>query len=80
MATEIRELEGTWEEIMEHAEELAGKRVRVFVLATDNGAKEPGPKAAKLGDLLKHAGTWQGDDFEETLQAVYDNRTQAKFD
>lgn len=26
--------------------------------------------------LLKHAGTWKGDDFEECLQAVYDNRSQ----
>jgi hypothetical protein len=28
------ELEGTWEEILEHASELAGRRVRVTVLPT----------------------------------------------
>ena len=26
--------------------------------------------------LLRHAGTWKGDDFEECLQAVYDNRSE----
>ena len=24
--------------------------------------------------ILRHAGTWEGDDFEECLQAVYENR------
>jgi hypothetical protein len=31
-------LEGTWEEIARHADELAGKRVRLTVLAEANGA------------------------------------------
>ena len=31
-------------------------------------------------DLLKFANSWVGDDLEECLQAVYDNRSQAKFD
>ncbi|MEH2209718.1 DUF2281 domain-containing protein [Nostoc sp.] len=30
--------------------------------------------------ILRHAGTWEGDDFEESLQAVYNNRGKAKFD
>ncbi|MHC5829398.1 MAG: DUF2281 domain-containing protein, partial [Nostoc sp.] len=30
--------------------------------------------------ILRHAGTWEGDDFEECLQAVYATRGQAKFD
>lgn len=79
MATEISELEGTWEEILAHSEQLAGKRVRLVVLAKDTVATEE-PKRTKLGDLLKHAGTWQGDDFEAALQAVYDNRIPTKFD
>jgi hypothetical protein len=29
--------------------------------------------------LLRHAGTWEGDDFEECLKAVYDSRSEAKF-
>ncbi len=42
-----RELEGTWEEILAHAPELAGRRLRVFVLPdqaalTENGSMEIG--------------------------------------
>jgi hypothetical protein len=80
MITKFRELEGTWEEILEHGTELAGKRVRVVVLDNNIETEEETPKRSTLGELLKHAGTWQGDDFEEALQSVYDNRTQAKFD
>ncbi|MBE9012402.1 hypothetical protein IQ250_19575 [Pseudanabaenaceae cyanobacterium LEGE 13415] len=29
--------------------------------------------------ILRHAGKWQGDDFEECLQAVYDSRSDAEF-
>jgi hypothetical protein len=29
--------------------------------------------------LLRHAGKWQGDDFEECLKAVYDSRSEAQF-
>jgi len=29
--------------------------------------------------LLRHAGKWQGDDFEACLQSVYDTRSEAKF-
>jgi hypothetical protein len=27
---------------------------------------------------LRHLGTWKGDDFEECLQTVYDNRSQVE--
>jgi hypothetical protein len=30
--------------------------------------------------LLRHVGTWQGDDFETCLQSVYATRSKAKFD
>ncbi|WP_375498367.1 DUF2281 domain-containing protein [uncultured Nostoc sp.] len=30
--------------------------------------------------ILRHAGTWEGNDFEECLQAVYGTRGKAKFD
>lgn len=30
-------------------------------------------------DLLEFAGTWQGGDFEECLQAVYETRSPAEF-
>ena len=29
--------------------------------------------------LLRHAGTWQGDDFEECLQSVVESRGQVEF-
>ncbi|MEM7581320.1 MAG: DUF2281 domain-containing protein, partial [Cyanobacteria bacterium P01_A01_bin.80] len=29
---------------------------------------------------LRHAGTWQGDDFDECLESVYATRGKAKFD
>ena len=32
MATQIMEMEGTWEEIAAHAVELAGRRLRLIVL------------------------------------------------
>lgn len=32
-----------------------------------------------VADLLQFAGTWQGDDFEECLQSVYDSRLPAEF-
>lgn len=73
------ELEGTWEEIMQHASELAGRRVKLIVLPAEE-AEQSEPGFSTAASLLKHAGTWQGDDFEECLQAVYDNRTQSKFD
>ena len=30
-------------------------------------------------DLLQFAGTWQGDDFEECLEAAYETRSPAEF-
>jgi hypothetical protein len=40
---------------------------------------EPILGGSKASDLLKFAGTWQGDDFEECLQLVYETRSQAEF-
>lgn len=79
MATEIKELEGTWEEIMEHAKELMGKRVRLVVLPADENSLSQDPEFSTARSLLKYAGTWVGDDFEECLQAVYDARGKAQF-
>jgi hypothetical protein len=36
-------------------------------------------RGSKAEDLLKFAGTWQGDDFEECLQLVYETRYPAEF-
>ncbi len=40
---------------------------------------EPILRGTKAKDLLKFAGTWQGDDFEECLQLVYDTRSPSEF-
>ena len=36
-------------------------------------------RGSKAENLLKFAGTWQGDDFEECLQVVYETRSPAEF-
>lgn len=78
MATEIRELEGTWEEILEHSEELAGKRVRLTVLAEKNGSQEA-PEGSAAAALMPFVGGWEGDDLRELVRDVYENRSQAEF-
>ncbi|MBD2390222.1 hypothetical protein RI030_15750 [Aphanizomenon flos-aquae NRERC-008] len=40
---------------------------------------EPILRGSKAKDLLKFAGTWQGEDFEKCLQLIYDTRSEAKF-
>jgi hypothetical protein len=80
-----REYEGTWEEIAEHADELAGRRVHLTVFPEPQKAPEPasalrpahGPSTAK--SILQYAGTWEGDDLEECLELVYATRSKAKF-
>lgn len=39
----------------------------------------PIKRGMKAGDLLKFAGTWQGDDLEECLQFVKDTRSKTEF-
>ncbi|AOX04312.1 hypothetical protein BJP34_14615 [Moorena producens PAL-8-15-08-1] len=46
---------------------------------TKNEDGKPILHGSKAKDLLKFAGTWQGDDFEECLQLVIDTRSQAEF-
>ena len=85
MPAPIHDLEGTWEEIVEHAPELAGRRVRVTILpeTPDIPPKPPvfrpanGPSTAR--SLLRYAGTWEGDDLEECLELVYATRSKARF-
>ena len=83
MTQEALELEGTWEEIVAHGASLAGRRVRLIVFpdAKEPESKEALPKyrPASGRSLLRHAGTWAGDDFEECLQLVYDTRAPLEF-
>jgi hypothetical protein len=81
----IWELEGTWEEVAAHAPELAGKRVRLTVMAAQAVDPEVEPKPAPAfreasgRSLLRHAGTWVGDDLEECLEIVRSTRGPAEF-
>jgi hypothetical protein len=83
MTSQPIELEGTWEEIAAHAAELAGRRVRVTVLpdkSQPSSPEAPPPFRPPSGrSLLRHAGAWAGDDFEECLQLVYDTRSEIEF-
>jgi hypothetical protein len=82
MTSQPIELEGTWEEIVARAAELAGRRVRVIILPDKpepSPPEAPPPFRPSSGrSLLRHAGTWAGDDIEECLQLVYDTRSQVE--
>jgi hypothetical protein len=79
MAMETAVLEGTWEEILAHADVLAGRRVRLTIVTSD----EPYPgiptdeRTSTGASLLQFAGTWAGDDLQERLAEVYRTRTLA---
>lgn len=74
---ELRELEGTGEEIVTHAEELAGRRVRLTVLPTEPEAASPPFSSAR--SLLRYAGSWSGEDLEQRLKQAYDHRLPTEF-
>ena len=79
MKSPLLELEGTWEEVMAHAAELAGQRVRLTVipkLEIDRSSEE---RISTAESLLKYAGTWAGDDLEESLRKVVATRSPAQF-
>jgi hypothetical protein len=40
---------------------------------------KPVKRAAKAIDLLKFAGTWQGNDLEECLRVVHETRSKSQF-
>jgi hypothetical protein len=44
-------------------------------LLRDQSSLRPGSGQS----ILRHAGKWQGDDFEDGLQAVYDTRSETRF-
>ena len=47
MTSEPLELEGTWEEIVAHSDELAGRRVRVIVFSDESGSLSKAPLKSK---------------------------------
>ena len=72
------ELEGTWEEILAHSTELAGRKVRLTVLPVED-EKPDAHRNSTARSLMKYAGTWVGDDLEERLREVYASRSQAEY-
>ncbi|HZO90637.1 MAG TPA: hypothetical protein VFB38_20075 [Chthonomonadaceae bacterium] len=82
MTLPLLELEGTWEEIAAHGPELAGRKVRLIVLPSETESPPEQPPAfrpASGRSLLRHVGTWAGDDLKACLQEVYANRTKTRF-
>jgi hypothetical protein len=70
MTSQPLELEGTWEEILTQAPEIANCRLRVTVLSKEpqpNSAKQPANfRPASGRSLLRHARTWAGDDLSQS--------------
>ncbi len=80
MNAPVLELEGTWEEVAAYAPELKGQRVRLLVLPEKVAFPKVAPVRPASGrSLLRHVGTWQGDDFEECLRSVTDSRGPVEF-
>lgn len=77
------EIEGTWEEIVGHSDALAGCQVRVTVLSGPTQPPSPDNpprvRPASGRSLLRHAGTWSGDDLEDCLKMVYETRSPLEF-
>jgi hypothetical protein len=67
-------LEGTWEEIVTHADELSGRRVRLIVLPTEPELAPETGRASSASSLLKYTGTWVGNDLVDRLREVYEAR------
>lgn len=73
MALHTLEMEGTWEEIIAHAAELAGRRVRVTVLPAhpETGPEKPvvSPTNQRMLDLLAD---WEQSPLTDEERAVLD--------
>jgi hypothetical protein len=81
ISTSALGLEGTWEEVATYAPELAGRRVRVTVLAEPETymEKRAAFRPASGRSLLRHLGKWQGEDFEKCLNSASGSRGSVEF-
>jgi hypothetical protein len=64
-------------ELLDFAGFIKAKRTRQRAL-TETQPKIPYRRASGQS-ILRHVGKWQGDDFEECLQMVYDSRGNTQF-
>jgi hypothetical protein len=69
------------EQTLDYLEYLKTRQQKPQSLSQEVSQKEGEPilRGSKAKDLLKFANTWQGNDFEECLQLVYDTRSQTEF-
>ncbi|MEA5568947.1 MULTISPECIES: hypothetical protein [unclassified Anabaena] len=69
------------EQTLDYLEYLKTREQKPQTLSQEIAQTEGEPilRGSKAKDLLKFAKTWQGNDFEECLQLVYDTRSQAEF-
>lgn len=79
MISETLELEGTWEEILTHADELAGRRVRVTVLPPETQTEAP-PQETNNQAMLKRWEEWWNTPLTEEERAVLDEFEQFRRD
>jgi hypothetical protein len=77
MAIRILEMEGTWEEILEHSPELTGRRVRVRVLP-ENGSASPNTEALRKRseEMLAAYEDWKNTPWTEEERAILDDFEQ----
>jgi hypothetical protein len=68
------------EEVLNYLEYLKTKHNGTSIKPANTSVEvEPILRGSKAKDILKFAGTWQGDDFLECLQLVYNTRSQSEF-
>ena len=77
-------MEGTWEEILEHSSQLAGKRVRVVILPREQTKATRGARPVAVDEeterfLDEFAGAWAGNDLDACLEQVYKTRTETEW-
>ncbi len=72
--------ESILEEVLSYLEYLKTKHYGSSTKPANTSQEmEPILRGSKAKHLLKFAGTWQGDDFEQCLQLVYNTRSQSEF-
>jgi hypothetical protein len=74
MASQPLELEGTWEEILAHSKELAGRRVRVTVLPPEpEAAGETVPLKPENQRMLELLDEWERTPLSDEERAILDD-------
>ena len=67
-------LEGTWEEVAEHANELAGRRVRLTIIEESNQPQQNQAMIEALRKVRERATTMSVSSGDETLRIIREGR------